>query len=273
MAKHLEATLHQVRLATGYRPGQDDFLVAHLARFVPVHLDLFLARLSEEYPNGNTFRLLIKSVTRGANEEQRETIATAIRHNPNLMPILIDRGWFSTAGEKFISGELDLQVFRLTRQEATISLLAMHDPRADRYLLEAFRNDPSYWHYERLHYIPRLRQEVEAIARDLWSPGPVLLEGRGDTPHHAPLRFGLSLGRKAAVDELFVHLSYFDGNLGYSHQFSEVIEAHFVLPREVIKNKHDSRRLMEWLSKQAGKEFVFDPVLRKFHFLTPPSST
>lgn len=135
----------------------DDWQAAELARWVPGHLETLL-----NLDDGNSADPEVSAITAALPEQRKMEIISQIRERPELIQVLIDRGWLEDARSQLLSMFHDEN---LRTNELTCAVLLLRDPSTAEALLAKVEKDGGSWLCAQLRKFqgiePRLTQAVE----------------------------------------------------------------------------------------------------------------
>jgi hypothetical protein len=257
LRQHLDALFRNERRSGAYLAYPQSPAVNHLARFVPHHRDLFLDSIHGMTSETSAARLVLQALTQGTDEDDKTAIINHLVETPILIETIIDRDWIIDAKDEIVSllrsHPKDLDALR--------AVISFDDPRLDDLLLDAFRTSRSVQAYQSLRSNPRLRNRLDAIARELWSPGITIIN---DQLVDSRLELALHQGRPDALAQFLELLPMLSAQGSSSWRAADVAERIFLLPASLRPHRHDADQVLGWLRSQKAEAFRFDPVLQRF---------
>ena len=254
---HYLAELIQLLEARRYHPfDKNDPVIQQLAAYVPHHLSTFNDIVAKrEMMSSRTFAM---AVTYGLYENQKTNILNELEHNPNLIQVVLDRGWIDEAREQIYAATRSPKHYSTDLAKA---LAWFQDPKTYPLLLDQLVRSPEPYLYDIVKNLPSIELPLEQAVEKIWKRRP-RFSGKSVTP---ALTIGLRHGNQEAFRELhtsIVRSSSADGMSSYEHLLA--FGKHVYLPEFDMAQIHDHAFLSSWIKRYKAEDFVFCPVRRQF---------
>ena len=241
--------------------AHDDPIVGVLARYVPGHLDLFLrARQALAMDDHTPQRLLDRTLILGCTPSQTGRLVEAIRTDPDLLEILVARGWsreaLPTLMEKFHAGRVD------SRMLSVLARFGKLEPFVPS-LLAGLRRNPDTSTYNLLRSLPGLETRLDASVRAMWEERPRAM--LSDDPFNSShLKVAILHGLQGALDELHVLTRQTrEERPNDLHNADNLLREQFL--QEIPKSdRRQDEVLVDWFLAHSPEQFHFDPISRRF---------
>jgi hypothetical protein len=255
--------LQAVPILDNLHPDQcpDEAAITQLAALVPEHLAVLLEGLPAM--EGPAKTCVIQAIRRGAGESQRTQIGAALQNNPDLIEVLVQRGWLAGSRDdlyKLLDAPKPLTL-------ATLRAVASQaDPATYPRLLKEFEAQPREEVYDLLHPLPGLAGPLDASVARLWqNHEPFLFAGLRD--FQTLLTLALHAGNRDALQFAYRLLgdlrSSKDGGMdqnALAQTFRETVKLDGVSSGE----ETNDQRVLDWMRQHEPDAFVFDPVRQRF---------
>jgi len=243
----------------GQPPG--DAAVARLVALAPDHLDVLLDALPVVPEPAH--RAVLQAITQGAMEAQKPLVIAALPADPDLMPVILQRGWVADARGaiyQLMAGGKPLSY-------ATIqAIISLQDPATYPRLLAEFTAHPSPEVYDLIRRLPGLAAPLAGVlAADWANQDPVITI----QPGMSGLDLGLALhtGNAAALKMAFHWLaetkSAENGNFN-NYGLFQTFQANFYLGENQPDGFENPEKYLDRMRHYDPLDFRFDPVRQRF---------
>ena len=238
-----------------------DAAVARLAALAPDHLDVLLDALPVVPEPAH--RAVLQAITQGAMETQKNLVIAALPADPDLMPVILQRGWVADARgaiHQLMAGGKPLSY-------ATIqAIISLQDPATYPRLLAEFTAHPSPEVYDLIRRLPGLAAPLAGVlAADWANQDPVITI----QPGMSGLDLGLALhtGNAAALKMAFHWLaetkSAENGNFN-NYGLFQTFQANFYLGENQPDGFENPEKYLDRMRHYDPLDFRFDPVRQRF---------
>ncbi|MBN2451624.1 MAG: hypothetical protein JXR77_14645 [Lentisphaeria bacterium] len=238
---------------------RDHTLCFRLAETAGAHLPVFLE--ATRVARGFSRQTLLAALADGLREEHRDGIVEALPSLPDLLVVVLERGWLEAARpalEKLllVPGPLALECFRALAWSGN----AVVYPR----LLEEFERAPSVDRYDVLFRIPDLREALDACVQRIWANRPRQME-RYQLLNRDVYAVALRHGCADAPADIARRLHELDEReMRTDWAATDAIRQGVRIPGMQPRELHDPGCVLSWFREQDPDTFRYDPVRRRF---------
>jgi len=236
---------------------------SRLASLAPDHLEVLLAGLSAI---GNPAKTtLLQAINSGVTESQKARIIAALPENPDLLEVVLNRGWEADAHDAIYKLMASPQPLSY---QAIQAIASFHDPATYPRLLAAFEAAPGREVYDLLRTLPGLAQPLsEAVARQ-WQNPVHFLSGNGQEVDEQALSLGLHTGSMEALRFAYRMLAETEPGDDSSLIVWPLAQSFFGNVRMdglKIQDRQSHPKVLDWMRQYKPEDFVFDPVRQCFY--------
>jgi hypothetical protein len=237
--------------------------ISRFAALVPDHLDVLLAGLPAIGVPAKT--LLLQAITRGATESQKDRIIAALPDNPDLMEVVLNRGWEADAHDaiyKLLAASQPLSY------QTVQAIASFHDPATYPRLLAAFEAAPDSQLYDLLRTLPGLAQPLsDAVARQ-WRNPVHFLNGNGQEVDQQALSLGLHAGSADALRFAFRLLAETkpgDNSSQLVWPLAQSFLGNVKMDGLKFQDRQNNPKVLDWMRQHRPEDFSFDPIRQCFY--------
>ena len=237
-----------------------DPLTAHLARFVPAHLDLLLDGLP--VMNWTSKRCVLQALQLGATDAQKPALIAALVREPELAGVVFERGWVDDAragilhlADKPRSLPLPLSALR--------AIAWFREPQTYPRLLDEFELCQE-WQYEVLRTLPGLEPQLAEIIHRRWREESLVVSSLGSQQYEL-FQLAMQLGETNALQRAFQLLDDPDFNVSsQGMQLANALRSGVQMSGLTPEKRHDDEAVLAWMRTHRPEEFVFDLARRQY---------
>jgi hypothetical protein len=236
-------------------------VIARLAALVPDHLEILLDGLPAMAGNAKT--AVIQAIGQGAEEAQKNQLIAAVPANPELIPILFQRGWVADA-----RGSLD-QLMNSPKPlsfEAMQAIAWFQDPQTYPSLLRGLQGTPRTDLYDLLRSLPGMADPLAASVAQLWADhDPVLSDNTWELQQ--TLKLALHAGNPDALRfalRLLDETAPKRGRPQDNDVLDEIFRNNVDLSGLQWNDRQNDQLILAKLRGHAPGEFTFDSIRQCF---------
>jgi hypothetical protein len=207
---------------------------------------------------------LLQAITRGVTESQKAQVIAALPENPDLLEVVLNRGWETDAHDAIYKLLASPQPLSYQAIQAAASF---HDPATYPRLLAAFEAAPDRDRYDLLRTLPGLAQPLsDAVARQWRNPDHVL-RGNGQGLDQQALSLGLHAGNTDALRFAYRMLAETkpgDDSSQIVWPLAQSFLGNVKMDGLKPQDRQNYPKVLDWMRRYKPDDFVFDPVRQRF---------
>jgi len=203
---------------------------------------------------------VLAAIETGALEEQKSVVIAAVRAQPELAEVLLERCWTEDA-------RLNLYETIQFNSNVPFSLfqavVLFHDPQTYPWLLSAFEREPSVGADDLLHRLGLGERAGEIVRRKwdrnklIWHPDSQMFD--------ETFRLAMRHGEESALRRAFLVVKQMNSSDATTEfqlfaNFRETVQ----MPDLNWKDLPDDAAIAAWMKKHGPEDFVFSPARRQF---------